>query len=192
MSNSPFPSPRPSPLYVFSGGSTGHGPVPSGDPPDGTASGVECNTSCKFGMDALSVPLGGSPSGAGELPAPPALNKYSPLGRGRIVHRPVALRSSHEARWLLASINDEGSDRQADYRIRTGARKPFPPHEPERSQISDGPLTLSLSPSEGERVPKAGEGAVQGFNARSFVSGKSLPEGEGQGEGKRNALLPRP
>ena len=30
----------------------------------------------------------------------------------------------------------------------------------------DGPLSLSLSPSEGERVPKSGEGAVQGYNAR--------------------------
>jgi hypothetical protein len=30
----------------------------------------------------------------------------------------------------------------------------------------DGPLSLSLSPFEGERVPKAGEGAVQGFKAR--------------------------
>ena len=37
----------------------------------------------------------------------------------------------------------------------------------------DGPL----SPSKGERVPKAGEGAVQGFKARTR-SGNSLTEGE--------------
>ncbi len=30
----------------------------------------------------------------------------------------------------------------------------------------DGPLSLSLSPSEGERVPQAGEGAVHGPDAR--------------------------
>src|SRR6185503_10110029 len=31
---------------------------------------------------------------------------------------------------------------------------------------------------------------VQGFNARSFVSGKSLPEGEGRGEGEGNVTQP--
>ena len=33
----------------------------------------------------------------------------------------------------------------------------------------DGPLSLSLSPSEGERMPKAGEGLVQGADARSMA-----------------------
>jgi len=35
----------------------------------------------------------------------------------------------------------------------------------------DGPLSLSLSPSNGERVPKAGEGAVQGSKARTSIRG---------------------
>ena len=39
-----------------------------------------------------------------------------------------------------------------------------PPHEPEFQM--NGPLSLSLSPSKGERVPKAGEAAVQGLKAR--------------------------
>jgi hypothetical protein len=38
-------------------------------------------------------------------------------------------------------------------------------------------LDGTLSPSKGERVPKAGEGAVQGFKARTR-SGNSLTEGE--------------
>jgi hypothetical protein len=38
----------------------------------------------------------------------------------------------------------------------------------------NGPLSLSLSPATGERVPQAGEGAVQGFKAR-IPSGNSLP-----------------
>jgi predicted DCC family thiol-disulfide oxidoreductase YuxK len=48
-----------------------------------------------------------------------------------------------------------------------------PRHEPQR--IVDGPLSLSLSPAKGERVPKAGEGAVQGCKAR-MPSGNSFPE----------------
>jgi hypothetical protein len=39
-----------------------------------------------------------------------------------------------------------------------------PPHDPRRER--DGPLSLSLSPSKGERVPKAGEGLVHGPAAR--------------------------
>ena len=58
----------------------------------------------------------------------------------------------------------------------------LPPHEP--SLQINGPLSLSLSPSKGERVPKAGEGAVQGFKARTR-SGNSLPKGEAWGEGER-------
>jgi hypothetical protein len=54
---------------------------------------------------------------------------------------------------------------------------------PEPGGDRDGPLSLSLSPSEGERVPKAGEGAVQRCKARS-PSGGSLPKGEGRGEGE--------
>jgi hypothetical protein len=47
-----------------------------------------------------------------------------------------------------------------------------------------GPLSLSLSPSEGERVPQTGEGAVQGFKAR-IRSGNSLPLRGGEGRGER-------
>jgi hypothetical protein len=39
-------------------------------------------------------------------------------------------------------------------------------HEPGNDR--DGPLSLSLSPSEGERVPKAGERAVHGPDARQM------------------------
>jgi len=42
--------------------------------------------------------------------------------------------------------------------------KLHPFHEPRRER--DDLLSLSLSPSEGERVPKAGEGAVHGPDAR--------------------------
>ena len=48
----------------------------------------------------------------------------------------------------------------------------FSPHEPQWEM--NGPLSLSLSPATGERVPKAGEGAVQRFKAR-MPSGHSLP-----------------
>ena len=50
---------------------------------------------------------------------------------------------------------------------------PGPASEPGGDR--DGPLSLSLSPSEGERVPKAGEGAVQGRKAR-IPSGNSHPD----------------
>jgi len=45
-----------------------------------------------------------------------------------------------------------------------GALEVHPPHA-SRPEM-DSPLSLSLSPSMGERVPKAGEGAVQGGKAR--------------------------
>ena len=51
------------------------------------------------------------------------------------------------------------------------------PHKPHLE--TDGPLSPSLSPSEGERVPKAGEGSVHGFKA-PIGSGNSLPKGEGE------------
>jgi hypothetical protein len=41
-----------------------------------------------------------------------------------------------------------------------------PPNDPQSDR--DGPLSLSLSPSEGERVPKAGEGLVHGPAARQW------------------------
>jgi hypothetical protein len=42
------------------------------------------------------------------------------------------------------------------------------------------PLSLSLSPSKGERVPKAGEEAVQRFKER-MPSVNPLPLSEGEG-----------
>ena len=52
-------------------GSTGDPPVPSGDPPDGTGGGpLLIRTLSVFAMTS-SVSLGGSPSDAGESPAPP-------------------------------------------------------------------------------------------------------------------------
>jgi O-antigen ligase len=47
-------------------------------------------------------------------------------------------------------------------------------HESRRDR--DGPLSLSLSPSEGERVPKAGEGLVHGPNARRDTVEATQPE----------------
>jgi len=38
------------------------------------------------------------------------------------------------------------------------------------------------------RSESVGEALVQGFKARSFVSGNSLPEGEGRGEGKCESI----
>jgi type I restriction enzyme, R subunit len=55
---------------------------------------------------------------------------------------------------------------------RNSTPHPGPPGEPQTER--DGPLSLSLSPSQGERVPKAGEGAVQGLRART-VSEDSHP-----------------
>src|SRR5438046_298884 len=46
-------------------------------------------------------------------------------------------------------------------------------HEPPRVQMSDRPLTPSLSPSEGERV--------RAVNVRRVVSAKSLRVGRGEG-----------
>ncbi len=47
---------------------------------------------------------------------------------------------------------------------------------PEPRSDRNGPLSLSLSPSEGERVPKAGEGLVHGANARHDIVEASQPE----------------
>jgi ATP-dependent Lhr-like helicase len=73
--------------------------------------------------------------------------------------------------------------------------KLFPPHEPPGCPLLPLPALYPVG-GEGGRRPglrraeaassaQAGEGVVQGFNAR-VVSGNSLPEGEGQGEGKRD------
>ena len=64
-----------------------------------------------------------------------------------------------------------GSPRAEVRSLNSPSRTPL--HDPGGDR--DGPLSLSLSPSEGERVPKAGEGAVHGSRAR-VGSGRSLPE----------------
>ena len=60
-----------------------------------------------------------------------------------------------------------------------GHSHPCPPHEPRSDR--DGPLSLSLCPSEGESVPKAREGAVQGHKAQ-VPSGNSVPLEGREGE----------
>jgi hypothetical protein len=52
-------------------GSTGYQPVPSGDSPDGRASASAANLDARFPAATSPVPVGGSPTGAGEPPAPP-------------------------------------------------------------------------------------------------------------------------
>ena len=52
-------------------GSTGDPPVPSGDPPDGTETTIRGNENGLFATWLSAVPVGGSPTGAGESPAPP-------------------------------------------------------------------------------------------------------------------------
>src|SRR5580765_7932463 len=68
--------------YVFTVGSTGDSPVPSGDSPDGTEGGIERNNAVLSHPSVTTMPPGGSPGGAGGSPAPPSVNRYdvgSPL-----------------------------------------------------------------------------------------------------------------
>jgi len=58
--------------------------------------------------------------------------------------------------------------------------KPVKPALPEPSPDREGPLSLSLSPLEGERVPKAGEGLVHGPEARREAVGAPPKTGGGQ------------
>ena len=67
----------PSEEYVFSVGSTGDSPVPSGDPPDGMGSGLKRKGTVLSQAHVTAIPPGGSPGGAGGSPAPPTLNRYS-------------------------------------------------------------------------------------------------------------------
>ena len=64
-------------------GSTGDPPVPSGDPPDGTETKIRGNENGLFGTWLIAVPVGGSPTGAGESPAPPIFKTRSHLNSMR-------------------------------------------------------------------------------------------------------------
>jgi hypothetical protein len=50
---------------VFTVGSTGDSPVPSGDPPDGTVDGIERKNGVFTHPGFTNMPPGGSPGGAG-------------------------------------------------------------------------------------------------------------------------------
>ena len=52
-------------------GSAGYQPVPSGDSPDGTARASATHPDTRFTGATSAIPVGGSPTGAGESPAPP-------------------------------------------------------------------------------------------------------------------------
>jgi hypothetical protein len=66
------------PAYLFSVGSTGDPPVPSGDPPDGMESSIE-RKGTTFSHSVIAVvPPGGSPGGAGGSPALPSLSRHLP------------------------------------------------------------------------------------------------------------------
>ena len=67
--------------YVFSAGSTGDPPVPSGDPPDVTGRGIERKGTDFSQPDIAATAPGGSPGGAGGSPAPPTQNTH-PMGAG--------------------------------------------------------------------------------------------------------------
>jgi serine/threonine protein kinase len=58
-------------------GSTGDPPVPSGDPPDGTGIASQSEPDADFAAAAVSIPVGESPTGAGESPAPPIFHAGS-------------------------------------------------------------------------------------------------------------------
>ena len=52
-------------------GSTGYQPVPSGDSPDGREKAFQANLDAGFIAGVAFVSFGGSPTEAGESPAPP-------------------------------------------------------------------------------------------------------------------------
>ena len=75
-SSAPSPNGAESAFEKSSLGSTGDPPVPSGDPPDGTGVTVRANEGL-FTRQASAVPVGGSPTGAGESPALPIFKTRS-------------------------------------------------------------------------------------------------------------------
>jgi hypothetical protein len=58
-------------------GSTGGPPVPSGDPPDGTGGTNRTNGDGLCAKSVAAVPVGGSPTGAGQWPALPIFKTRS-------------------------------------------------------------------------------------------------------------------
>jgi len=64
-------------VCVYSVGSTGDSPVPSGDPPGGTEHGIEGNNTVSSHSSYTTTPPGESPGGAGGSPAPPSVNRDS-------------------------------------------------------------------------------------------------------------------
>jgi 2-oxoglutarate dehydrogenase E2 component (dihydrolipoamide succinyltransferase) len=54
-------------------GSTGDSPVPSGDSPDGSEKASAIHSGSRSTQATSTIPVGGSPTGAGESPAPPIL-----------------------------------------------------------------------------------------------------------------------
>jgi len=81
--------------YVFTLGSTGDSPVPSGDPPDGTEHGIEGNNALFSHSSYTTTPPGESPGGAGGSPAPPSVNRYgSPAERAGCPCHPTPVKYS--------------------------------------------------------------------------------------------------
>src|SRR5207247_6724636 len=58
-------------IWKIAFGSTGDPPVPSGDSPDGMAATVRADKDGLFAKCHSTLPVGESPTGAGESPAPP-------------------------------------------------------------------------------------------------------------------------
>src|SRR5438552_10589890 len=68
-------------------GSRGDPTVPSGDRTDGTETTIRGNENGLFEMWLSAVPVGGSPTGAGESPAPPIFKTPSQVVSRRTFHR---------------------------------------------------------------------------------------------------------
>ncbi len=69
----------PSAVSIQDMGSTGYQPVPSGNLPDGTGVTPRVKPDAVVPRDAATIPVGGSPTGAGRLPAPPMSNTVAKL-----------------------------------------------------------------------------------------------------------------